>query len=80
MTQAMTQKDEYIVMKSSRLATKGITIRRDLYAGVSCQAASIQVTQVYGALVTATQDAQVLTKLNPVGFHVWQVDTSQAAG
>ena len=80
MTQAMTQRDEYIVMKSSRLATKGIAIRRDLYAGVSCQQAGIQVAQVYEALVTATQDAQVLTKLNPVVFLVWRVGTGQAAG
>jgi hypothetical protein len=80
MTQAMTQKDEYIVMKSSRLAAKGLDNREDVYAGVSCQTASIQVTQVYGALVTATQDAQVLTKLNPVVFLVWRVGTGQAAG
>jgi hypothetical protein len=80
MTQAMTQKDQYIVMKSSRLAAKGLDNREDVYAGVSCQAASIQVAQVYGSFVTATQDTQVLTKLNPVGFHVWQVGTSQAVG
>jgi len=80
MTQAMTQKDEYIVMKSSRLAASGTASRQDVYAGVSCQAASIQVTQVYGALVIAIQDAQVLTKLNPVGFQVWRVGTGQAAG
>jgi len=80
MAQAMTQKDEYIVMKSSRLAAKGIAIRRDVYAGVSCQPASIQVAQVYGSFVTATQDAQVLTKLNPFSFQIRRVGTIQAAG
>jgi len=80
MTQAMTQKDEYIVMKSSRLAARGTASRQDMYAGVGCQAASIQVTQVYGSLVIAIQDAQVLTKLNPVVFLVWRVGTGQAAG
>ena len=80
MTQAMTQKDEYIVMKSSRLPANGIASRQDAYASASCLQAGIQVAQVYQSIVTATQDAQVLTKLNPVGFKVWRVGTSQAVG
>ena len=69
----MAQKNDYIIMKSSRLPALSIAKESDAYAGLTCKEADIQPRQIYTSIVDAQRDAQRLTELNPVGFTVWAI-------
>lgn len=65
---------QYIIMKASRIPP-GKAIPASAYSGPSCRDAGVVAGRVYDDLAVALRDAALLTKVNPVGFVVWEIGT-----
>lgn len=57
----------YVIAKSSR------TPHKDGYSGPSCEHANVPYSKVYTDLLEAIGDSNKLSRVNPIGFLVYEV-------